>query len=661
MIAHNLNSKQLQAVESPSGPLLIVAGAGSGKTRTLTARLEHLLASGIPPEQIIAITFTNKAADEMRTRVAHNISTFSAKGGRSSLGLSFEGSASGGKQLGREPFIGTFHSLGARILRKEAVRFGRTPKYTIYDGDDSLSCIRRSLKTLAYSPKEKIGPTLYRYYISKIKNELVAPEEIVDGNKAELLSAVYKAYESELSSCNAFDFDDLIEKPVRLFREHPAALKQYRERFGYILVDEFQDVNTSQYEFIKLLAKEHKNINAVGDDGQAIYGFRSANYKHFLNFERDWPEAKIVLLEENYRSTKTILGAANAIIANNKLQKPKSLWTQNKDGVPVEVREHEDEVAEAEWIASEIAKQFQMTNNLKPITNNAKPGGGESESAPVISNKLSVISNSTAVLYRTNSQSRPIEQAFIEHDIPYQIFGSIRFYERKEIKDVVACLRYAANPKDAVSFERMQKSLYAKQFRELARELPKKAEALPPYELIVYCINTANYFEYLKNNFPNAEERIENLEELMGFAQNYSNLHEFLEKVTLLQSSDNENAKKHAASGNVEIFKYLNIEPVRLMTIHIAKGLEFDKVFVAGVNEGLLPHHMSYGTPEELEEERRLMYVAITRAKHELALSFYDIGSRFLYEIPPELIKFSAEDGKNSELIDNEERYITFD
>ena len=548
------------------------------------------------------------------------------------------------------PFVGTFHSLGARILRKEAHNLGRTQNYTIYDSDDSLQAIKRAMKNLDISVKD-MGPTLFRYLISKIKSDLVEPAEVAEGEKLRLLHAVYDEYEAELARSNAFDFDDLIEKPVRLWQEHSTLLKKYQTAFQYVLVDEFQDVNTAQYEFVRLLAREHKNINVVGDDAQSIYKFRGAEFRHFLNFEKDWPETRVVFLEENYRSTSPILTAANAVIAKNKMQKPKNLWTKKEGGAPVAVVEHEDEVAEAEWMASEI-------KNLK----------------------LKIENYSTAVLYRTNAQSRAIEQALIERDIPYQIFGSIRFYERKEVKDMVSCLRYAANPKDAVSLERMEKSFYVKPFRELRAELPQKASELSPYELIAYAIHTTNYFEYLKKNYPNAEERVENLNELMGFAEQYSNLNEFLEKVTLLQSSDNENSRavnQELGIRNKELGKVGGKEttihnsqftvpnPVALMTVHIAKGLEFDKVFVAGCNEGLLPHQMSYKTPEEIEEERRLMYVAMTRAKSELALSFYHIGSRFLYEIPPELIEFSAKNSSirngKSELIDDEERYISFD
>ncbi len=611
MIAHNLNSKQLEAVESSSGPLLIIAGAGSGKTKTLTNRLRFLIQSGIAPESIIAITFTNKAANEMVERI------YSSDASNLNMG--------GTIARTKMPYVGTFHSFGARILRTEAHNLNRNTNYTIYDGDDSLAALKRTIKSLGLAKKEAMGPSLLRYYISKIKSELLTPIDVIDDDKLPMLKAVFEEYEKELERNNAFDFDDLIQKPVMLWRGSIELLQKYQNKYQYILVDEFQDVNTAQYEFVRLLAKVHQNINVVGDDAQAIYGFRYANYKHFLNFENDWPNTKIILLEENYRSTGNILEAANAIIANNKTQKPKKLWTQNKKGTLLKVKEHNDGVSEAEWIAEII-----------------KSGGTDIES--------------TAIIYRTNAQSRAIEQALIEQDIQYKIFGSIRFYDRKEIKDIVACLRYATNPRDAVSADRIQKSFYAKPFRELIMNLPSKAKELSPFELIIYCIKTTDYFEYLKKNYPNAEERIGNLEELMGFAEKYTELFEFLEKISLLQSTDNENAKDNKYQS-----KLGSNRTISLMTIHIAKGLEFDRVIVSGVNEGILPHQMSYGTSEEIEEERRLMYVAMTRAKKELSLSFYDLGSRFLYEIPPELINFESSLGNTADFVDDEERYISFD
>lgn len=597
MITQWLNKKQREAVNSPKGPLLIAAGAGSGKTKTLTGRLMYFLENGARPEEIIAITFTNKAAQEMAGRIANgNLQTAN----------------------GHLPFIGTFHSLGARILKKESHFFKRTPQFTIFDQDDALSIVKQMLKRFSHS--KEFGPGLIRHYISKVKDELVPPEELEIANPvlSRLLKTFFDEYELQLQNSNAFDFDDLIEKPVRLFRQNPKILENYQNRFKYILVDEFQDTNTSQYQLVKLLASKHKNISAVGDDQQSIYGFRGSDFRNFLNFENDWPEAKIVLLEENYRSTKNIISAASAVIQNNKYQKHKDLWTKNETGLPVKIIEHEDEAAEAEWIASEIQSSKIKNQNL-----------------------------SLAILYRTNAQSRPIEQALIERNIAYKIFGGVRFYERKEIKDIVAGLRFALNAKDAISGERLEKNFSKKLSNELRNELPKKSQ-LPPVDLIAYMLTAANYFEYLAKNYPNAQERIENIKELIGFASQYADLSEFLEKVALLQPTDMANSSSPFV--------------VNLMTIHIAKGLEFDIVFVAGCNEGLLPHQMSYKTQEEIEEERRLMYVAMTRAKKELNLSFFNLASRFLYEIPPEFIEFkSFVNPHNNEFVDNENRYISLD
>ncbi|MBI2035348.1 MAG: UvrD-helicase domain-containing protein [Candidatus Liptonbacteria bacterium] len=632
MLPQNLNKKQMEAVESPEGPLLIVAGAGSGKTRTLTSRLQYLLSKNINPSSIIAITFTNKAADEMRGRVQKFIGS-------------------------NQPFIGTFHSLGARILRRETASLGRGANFSIFDSDDSLSAIKKTIKTLALLKQDKAGPTMFRFYISKIKNDLLRPSDLLEGTKLANLEAVYEEYENQLKRINAFDFDDLIEKPVKLFARNPTILNEYRERFKYILVDEFQDVNTAQYQFIKLLAKEHKNINVVGDDAQSIYKFRGANFQHFLNFESDWPNAKVVFLEENYRSTGNIISAASAVVGENKLQKQKNLWTRNPAGAPISIMEHRDEIGEAEWIANNIKNPY-TAEPSETVRGRTRSGFRQ----------ISKIKNkeAAAILYRTNAQSRAIEQALIERGISYQIFGSIRFYERKEIKDLVACLRYAWNPKDLISLERLSKNFLKKPYLILQAELPQRASgqaALSPYELLIYVINTTKYFDYLKQNYPNAEERAENIKELLNFASAHNDLGGFLEKITLLQSNDDQNSRvttTNNKSGRPVISNKLSV--VNLMTIHIAKGLEFDRIYLAGCNEGLLPHQMSYSSPDEIEEERRLMYVAMTRAKQELILSFYDVGSRFLYEIPPELIKFqSALKSEQEEFLDDEERYIVHD
>lgn len=590
----DLNKKQKEAVEYEGGPLLIVAGAGSGKTRTLTSRLAYFLVQGVKPENIIAITFTNKAAGEMRLRISN-----------------FQLSIPNFQNL----FIGTFHSFGARILRKEARLLKRTSFFTIFDDDDSKSLIKKIIKDFNFNEKEKRKypvPFLAKEF-SRIKNELIDEEEIGD----EFLKELFKEYEQRLQKSNAFDFDDLLEKVVIVFLKYPEILKKYQDQFRYILVDEYQDTNASQYEFIKLLAQKHRNLSVVGDDQQSIFKFRGSDFRNFLNFDKDWKEAKVILLEENYRSTANIINAASIVISNNKFQKHKNLWTKNPQGELVKIIEHNDADYEAEWIASKI---LEMRDE-----------------------KLGV-NTSIGILYRTNAQSRAIEQSLLERNIPYQIFGGVRFYERKEIKDLVASLRYGFNPNDEVSLERLEKNFLKATFLRLKKELPKKAKESNPLELISYIIKTADYFDYLERNYTNYSERIENVNELVYFATEFKDLGEFLEKISLLQPLDQGGKKKEKGG-----------KGINLMTVHLAKGLEFDKVFLIGANEGLLPHQMSYHSDIEIEEERRLMYVAMTRAKSELYLNFYHMPSRFLHEIPPELVEFV---GNRS--LDDEERYIEF-
>jgi len=582
----------LEAVEHGEGPILIAAGAGSGKTRTLTARLAKILERGAKPEEIVAITFTNKAAQEMRERVAKQINN---------------------SKITENLFIGTFHSFGARILRTECRLLGRTMAYTIYDSDDSLALIKQVMKSMNLS-KEKHSASAFQREISRVKNELIQPEEYLD----EISARVYQDYEEALAKNNAFDFDDLIEKVAQLFKKHPAVKEKYQNQFRYVLVDEYQDVNTSQYYFARLLAEKHQNISVVGDDQQAIYSFRSADFRNFLNFERDWPKAKVVKLEQNYRSVGNIITAASAVVANNTMQKPKTLWTESPAGELVKIVQAADAEAEAWWVAEEIQNKLENRNEkLESIT----------------------------VLYRTNAQSRAIEQALISLRIPYRLFGGVKFYERKEVKDMLAGLRFAHNPKDAVSRERLEKA-FTKAVREkLISDLPNFAEKLTLMELINFFLVNADYFEYLDKHFKNANERVENINELIVFASEFKTLGEFLEKVTLLQSADrSQNGENVAAL-------------VNLMTIHIAKGLEFDSVFLVGCNEGFMPHQFSYGKLEDIEEERRLMYVAMTRAKKNLYISFADLPSRFLGEIPGDLTEFINLTGK-SKTLDDEYSYI---
>lgn len=592
LLYHNLNKKQAEAVDYSNGPLLIVAGAGSGKTRVLTSRLMAILKSGVNPENIIAITFTNKAAKEMANRVA-TIANHSDK----RLAIS------------DLPFIGTFHSLGARILKKEAKLFKRTQNFSIFDSDDSLRLIKNMVKNFNLGESWKdINPIILRKEFSRIKNELSEIEDEEDS-----LGYFFNEYEKELERNNAFDFDDLIEKPVRIFQNHKLVFEKYQNQFQYILVDEFQDTNTSQYFFIKLLAQKCKNLSVVGDDAQSIYKFRGSDFRNFLNFEQDWPDTKVVFLEQNYRSTGNIIKAASGVIGNNKFQKPKNLWTENPDGQLVKVVEHQDEDEEAIWIAGKLSDvSCQMSN--------------------------------VAILYRTNAQSRAIESALIERGIAYKIFGGVKFYERKEIKDIVAVLRWAFNFNDSISFERIKTNFLKKPFLKIQEKIPKISQTLAPAELISRILEITDYLNQLKKNYDNFRERIENINELIYYALEFDNLHDFLEKISLFQSGD-------ATKNKLDIDGRMS--NVYLMTIHLAKGLEFDKVFIAGCNEGLMPHQMSYDSEAEIEEERRLMYVAMTRAKKELIINFYNLPSRFLSEIPPELVEFS---GKR--FLDDEERYI---
>lgn len=567
-----LNDVQRRAVEHSAGPLLIAAGAGSGKTKTLTSRLIHLLESGVRPENIIAITFTNKAAKEMRSRLTTATNNL--------------------------PFVGTFHSLGVQILKKECGFAQRNGKFTIFDEDDSLSLIKAILKDSNLS-KDRFNPMAVSAKISQIKNELLDPEEAGSGTKYdEVIISVFNKYEKKLQESNAFDFDDLIEKPVRIFQSHPEILERYQNLWQHILVDEFQDVNTSQYILIKLLAQKHKNLFVIGDDAQSIYAFRGSDFRNFLNFEKDWENAKIIKLEENYRSTQNIIRAASELIKNNKMQKPKELWTKNPEGSLLQLRAFQNGEGEAWGIAEKILEIASAGEPLKDI----------------------------AILYRTNAQSRAIEQALIHSRIPYEIFGGLKFYARKEIKDIIAALRYAFNPKDAASIERLSKTFNKAKFELLIEEMPRLAGELSIAELINFFLENTDYPEYLEKYYKNPEERQENIKELINFASTFEDAGAFLEQVALMSSLDG----KPKIEG----------DSIKLMTIHLAKGLEFNHIFIVGANEGLLPHQRSMTKSEELEEERRLMYVAMTRARHNLHISFYDLPSRFLGEIPPELLEF---------------------
>jgi DNA helicase-2/ATP-dependent DNA helicase PcrA len=625
ILHETLNSAQKAAVDAKYGPLLIVAGAGTGKTKTLTSRIIQFINDGIPPERICSITFTNKAAKEMARRVNRN-----------------------------GPFLGTFHALGAKILRKECKMVGREPNFAIFDAHDSFDLVKKAVKEVL-PPKKAKGdeifpmtkrqkateetPAYFDQKIAEIKN--LGEEVTMEKDKAlsssfekrTRLMKVFEKYESLLEKNNAFDFDDLIEKVTTLFKTHPEVLLKYQKMFDVILVDEYQDINPKQYELVSLLAQEHRNLSVVGDDEQTIYSWRYANIKTFLDFDKNWQGAEVHFLEENYRSTGTIIRAAAAVVKNNRFRTPKNLWTQNPDGDPITLFEAWGENDEAEWVAEQI-KKLRANDKLADV----------------------------GILYRTNAQSRAIEQALIRYDIPYKIFGGLKFYERKEVKDVVSALRYISNRKDEVAKERLEKNLTKRRFAEFNTQIlaatmasdraiatensllpASAADAITPLKAIKLFLESFRYFEYLEANFLNADEREENITELITFASEFTDLNVLLERLSLLEAAD-EIGKKPINQG----------KEVNLMTIHLAKGLEFDSIFIMGAAEGFLPHGRSIENEAMLEEERRLMYVAMTRARKKLSISFYGIPSRFVSEIPEDCIQLEKESGNSDDNNDDD-------
>ena len=619
----NLNEQQREAIQTTEGPLLVIAGAGSGKTRVLTTRIAYLIEEkGIAPQNILAITFTNKAAKEMRDRVV--------------------------KMLGPIAYqiqISTFHSFGLTIMKENYAQLGYKKEFTILDSDDSLSIIKKIMKNMnldskAYNPKN------VKNKISSAKNEMMTPEELSRFSACdfdEKVVEIFSEYNKKLKANNSLDFDDLLLKPIELFNENPAILEQYQERFHYILIDEYQDTNEVQYILTKMLSKKRKNLCVVGDESQSIYAFRGSNYRNILNFEKDYPNCKIILLEQNYRSTKTILNAANDVIKNNKQRKDKRLWTDNHEGDKVVYKKCIDEKEEAASVASEIGNLIIQGEKLEDI----------------------------AVLYRTNAQSRTIEEAMLKDNIPYKVVGSFYFYNRKEVKDLIAYLRLIYNSNDDVSLIRIinspkrgigQKtidnlvaeaatlgiSMYEAlsspkelQFKALIESMKLASQNMSLTEIVELVLEQSGLRKELElENSLEAEAKIENLDEFKSITKNFEerygiiSLEDFLAEISLV--SDVEEHKD-------------NNEVVTLMTIHSAKGLEFKYVFVIGMEEGVFPHSRSLFDSGELEEERRLCYVAITRAKEKLWLlgakrrTLYGLDnmnpvSRFVKEISEEYL-----------------------
>ena len=636
-----LNSSQYKAITRSKGPLLILAGAGSGKTRALTYRIAyHIKEKGVAPKDFLAVTFTNKAAQEMKKRLVKLV----------------------GKRA-NTIWITTFHSACARILRRDIQRLGYKNTFTIYDQDDSKRLIRNCLKDLDYDTK-KFPPAFVAGVISSAKNELIDPEEfakMTDNFKEEVVADVYYAYRERLLENNALDFDDLLNVTVSIFELFPEILNKYQEQFRFIMIDEYQDTNKAQYRLVNLLAEKYRNITVVGDEDQSIYGWRGADIRNILNFEKDFPESKTIKLEQNYRSSKTILETANDLIANNSERKPKTLWTENVEGSPVTVYQAKDDIDEAEFIISQIKSKKRKLNDV-------------------------------AVFYRVNAQSRSLEEACMRYKIPYQIIGGVKFYEREEVKDILAYLKVINNPNDSVSFERIinkpnrgigkttQDNLKRKSRKEKkplneilkeeikeinlstkameqAKKLIKLLDNVQKSDSIVKSIKLVlkqtKYKEFLQRIHPSDfEDRLANIEELLISAAEFEHnnpekkLNDYLEEVALVSGIDDADFDKAQLS---------------LMTMHNAKGLEFAVVFVAGMEEGVIPHLRSMGDTSKLEEERRLCYVAITRAMDELFLSYalsrhryghssMSMRSRFLTELPDEKLNYYQPEEKKKDI-----------
>lgn len=619
-----LNDRQKEAVLYGDGPLLILAGAGSGKTSVLTKRVAYLIKErNVSPSNIVAITFTNKAAKEMKERII--------------------------KEVGKEGYdiqISTFHSFGLRIIRENYEKLGYEKNFTIIDSDDSLTVVKKILKEMGID-STRFNPKFIKNQISSCKNEMVTPEKyqnLVNDELSDITYKVYKRYQDTLLRNNSLDFDDLLIKPIELFNKYKEVLENYQELFKYVFIDEYQDTNEAQYILSKMISAKYKNICVVGDDAQSIYSWRGANFKNILNFEKDYKNAKVILLEQNYRSTKTILNAANSVIKNNINKKDKNLWTDNGVGEKIKYVRTNDEKDEASYVTREI-------RNL-------------------VNNGVSL--DDIAVLYRTNAQSRTIEEGFLNSNIPYRIVGAFAFYSRKEIKDLLAYLKLIYNTKDDVSLMRIinypKRKIGAKtienlsmdavlngtsmfdvissgkelEFKKLILEMKEKSEVLSLTETIDMVLDLSGIKSELESEHTlEADIRLENLNEFKSITKTFeeesgiASLEDFLNEVSLVSDVNDQ--------------KNDDLPKVTLMTIHAVKGLEYKYVFVIGMEENIFPHVNSCEEDGGIEEERRLCYVAITRAKEKLYLvnalrrmlygkTSVNMPSRFINEIDKDLI-----------------------
>ncbi len=586
----DLNPEQTDAVLQTDGPIIILAGAGSGKTRVLTSKVLYLmLEKKIPAESILCVTFTNKAAGEMKERILSHLKNSKA------------------------PWVSTFHSLCAKILRIDGEGIGFSSKFVIYDTQDQVEVLKEAMSRLSISIKD-FKPFSVHATISQAKNELIPAEEYsryARGYFQETVAKIYPVYQAILKENDALDFDDLIQQTIRLFKEREDVLSKYQNRFEYVLIDEYQDTNRAQYMLTSFLSAKHKNICVVGDFSQSIYSWRGADYRNLMRFKDDFEGTRTFSLERNYRSTQIILDAASTIVSKNMSHPVLKLWTKNPQGEEVEIYESFSEQDEAEFI---IRKIIEM--NIKNL-------------------------NEVAVLYRTNAQSRVLEEVLLHHSVPYLLIGGIRFYERKEIKDVLSYLRLIDNPKDMVSYKRAQKlgkGRLQKFFEYQKKEIDSGQVGNKTIDILDGILKATGYIDLYDDKIPEERMRLENIKEMRSVAISFPDLTDFLENVSLVEqeySSDTQKGEEKNA--------------ITLMTLHAAKGLEFPFVFMIGMEEGLFPHSRSLMDKGELEEERRLCYVGMTRAKEKLFLThakrrlFFgqrtmNKVSRFIVELPEHLI-----------------------
>ena len=590
----NLNSDQISAVTYEKGPLLVLAGAGSGKTRVLTRRVAWLISQGISPEHILLMTFTNKAADEMRNRVVELT--------RSSPG-----------------FAGTFHSFCVQVLRQSGTHIDIPRDFVIYDQTDSKDVTKDAMAKLNIS-EDSLNPGTVVNQISEAKNQLLTPlaySEFANGERQRNIFKIWLEYEKILKESSALDFNDLLVKTVDLFKNNQDILDKWKNQLTHTLVDEWQDTNKVQYTLTKLMAGDGSNLTVVGDAAQSIYSWRGADYRNINNLSKDYPNTTIINLEQNYRSTQNILSAANSVISKNKSHPILKLWTTKNEGEKIQTFRARNGMDEATFVANEIKTMGEDLNKI-------------------------------AILYRTNAQSRVLEEVFLHNSVPYKLVGGVKFYERAEIKDVLALLRLLVNPNDSVSQKRLKKLGVRRtaSFKEFRKDLPNGwQKTYSTQEIMDSVVSKIDYLSRYKRETEENLARLENIKELRSVAQEFTTIHEFLENVALVEKEDDKKNMEYMFSNGLS-------GQATLMTLHSAKGLEFPIVFIVGLEEGIFPHSRSLFDTTQLEEERRLAYVGITRAMKKLYLTFADkrlfFGqhnanppSRFLIEIPEELTEGS--------------------